>query len=878
MSEPKDKTCPFCEKKGLAILPLRAAVGRTDTKFDVLDLPSGFKQDEVASIDLPANSAQYTTRLLRPGYLYVFNEVRGEWKGYVVTPQGFLYGFDPDEEATPADADKIEFSCYRTGEEYIARCITIPDAEHAGKVWLGFSDTAWTQDVLDKHRAEAYRKRHMRVVNAQDWVKGSTDQDGTAEFTKLTSVVNEFTHKGVKHGKQPSQSKKKNPNTLDPVVIYGYPAFGFSPHAFQGIKHEADGLLDWGKKAKNQPMMTTVPDPVGISMELNQLALHRASEWEDEPERKKRFESSAQIENVRNAVANGAVKQEADDRVENATWAVAITRLLAPTASRRVIRPDWAQRAGSISLQEQGKIAQENWEGYRDSFNHTKRQDFLTQYQSDLGDFDRTTIKSLDRAYIAWLNSSALAESFNCNYSVNDPDNGRDYVLTLKAVLKDASGRNAPRKFVHDQLKGDPNDKTNFVMRALGFNQDDLIKDTIAACERNADGKDPVRTAGLDIYQATEKLYDRHGSADWKELAGHISALYFEVGGGVIEHLSNFVDKGMAWASASLSEKYVLGSMRAALQAGSPGMELVGLSFSGSQEQFSRALAIAVADASGGHSGFLRSRARQIANMNPKNTLTGRALLAVDSDEYSYLSRYSPKTKSSTRAAGIAEEINTETFERLYGSTVEKGSKLQLKGGVVGAIFSALSVRTAFKELADAEASANKGLTIPYMKVSNAMSTLTGALADVAAGISKSFEWGTKAPPLLGQLMKEATYTEALTGVGKLLGAIGGIVAGVLEIIDGVKEFRTDHVMGFTMMALGGIGVMAGLAIFFGGEVAGPIGIVVGILVAIGIWVVSWLRDDDIDKWLKQTMYFGLIDQFDSLETQEKSFKALAHG
>ena len=193
MTEPLAKHCPFCEKQGLPILPLRPAVARRDLEGlgpAALDLPTTLGSGLV-DIALPADSAKYTGRLLRPGYLYTFNELRGEWTAYLVTGYGYLYEFDV-EDITPPDADRIEFSCFRTGEEYIARCITIPDAANAGAVWLGFSDTAWTPAVLEEHRNEAHRQRHMTRVDVGQWVSGKTNQPNTAPFDQLTRVVNEF--------------------------------------------------------------------------------------------------------------------------------------------------------------------------------------------------------------------------------------------------------------------------------------------------------------------------------------------------------------------------------------------------------------------------------------------------------------------------------------------------------------------------------------------------------------------------------------------------------------------------------------------------------------------------------------------------------------
>ncbi|MDR5894398.1 hypothetical protein QC820_16535 [Halomonas mongoliensis] len=101
----------------------------------------------VADITLPEGQT-YTLRLLRGGYLYVFNELRGSWSGYVVTERGYLFPYvtevrhdvltamDPQRVQGGIDAllqpppREEEFSCtLNPDHHYPGRCITIPNAD-----------------------------------------------------------------------------------------------------------------------------------------------------------------------------------------------------------------------------------------------------------------------------------------------------------------------------------------------------------------------------------------------------------------------------------------------------------------------------------------------------------------------------------------------------------------------------------------------------------------------------------------------------------------------------------------------------------------------------------------------------------------------------
>ena len=121
------------------------------------------------------DGARYTLRLLRPGYVYVYNPKDPDemvWRGYEVTDQQYLEEFavfskrplgrkESGQKLAPCNPDK---------NEMIARCITIPGAEDAGIVWIGFSDTKWTEHLLKQNENESFRNRHMRRLDVATYM------------------------------------------------------------------------------------------------------------------------------------------------------------------------------------------------------------------------------------------------------------------------------------------------------------------------------------------------------------------------------------------------------------------------------------------------------------------------------------------------------------------------------------------------------------------------------------------------------------------------------------------------------------------------------------------------------------------------------------
>src|SRR5699024_721800 len=134
-----------------------------------------------------------------------------------------------------------------------------------------------------------------------------------------------------------------------------------------------------------------------------------------------------------------------------------------------------------------------------------------------------------------------------------------------------------------------------------------------------------------------------------------------------------------------------------------------------------------------------------------------------------------------------ATHVQVHDFERLYAASVRRFSSLEVRGGVSGALFAAASVSTAYGELAKADAEANKKVgsasaakkvKIAYWQVRSGMAALVGGLAETAAAMARHFSWGARPIPLLSGFNILNSYSQALSTVGRLLGGVGGIIAG----------------------------------------------------------------------------------------------------
>lgn len=326
--------CDVCKRSGLPILPLRYAITRTDGE-DVSsypagpEVPSSLMDDSLSAIPLPKGQ-RYTMRLLREGFLYVFDEAHGIWYWYIVTDQGYLLEkarfsqrelksldlkkpqtidskFEPPE-------NKQEFSCAANAEHtYPGRFITIKDPETATNIYLAFSDVSWTKRVWKEYaNNENSRRNSMRKISLKNWKSGK--EKYSDKIDNLPQYVSESLRPWRKEYKSDKGNEHTSINSLnssifsnecekigawfdgvktDAIGAYNWwvlnsrlgegSAFSFSNAPVRGIKEQIDGLIKWSYKITSaidmKPMMVVLNDPIGITTDLAVLMGARHKEF-----------------------------------------------------------------------------------------------------------------------------------------------------------------------------------------------------------------------------------------------------------------------------------------------------------------------------------------------------------------------------------------------------------------------------------------------------------------------------------------------------------------------------------------------------------------------------------------------------------------------
>lgn len=878
-----ENPCETCAKEGLPLLLTRYAVMPSETGAPKLS--STLKSSQLGSIPLGAG-AHYGLRLLRSGYVYVYDEARDLWAEYFVTVDGILSKLPPrvlarKEKAPPnplAPAQStsgndalsnlgeqkqgaytdglvlqsqakpaVEFRCARNGAAPLAGVITIRNPKHATNVWIAFSNVEWTHAVFQKHAEETYRRQHMRCISIAGGKVAS--QPGTAPLTELKEHLPEY------RMEQSSASK----------------AFAkWCPHQYNGRQHDAKSLIDAVQAARPQggAAIVALHDPVGLIMEIGALMEMRKRAYVNHDKVFKPYFAANTIFSL-----EGSIKEQA--KVEAMTDAQAADTMdqaifSAAAGGRSAASLGIAQTPARTFTQAQlQQIANDKWRTYTHDRTGKRRFDaavskaWLDTFNENLAKLDAEHIVPLAKAHVAWLKHDCMVKHMSCTFDEQDPASNVAYTATMAQAFQGTADKQPSYELYVSWFKAGAATPDNLLMRALGLNRKQLLDKIKESDDKLLDGRAFPTDMIVDFAKdALEKM-----PPGWQAALGQ---LLQNTGGAWLTYLGAF-EQGKA------------PGMAAAAVAAMSGMQFTKVTVKGNKGKFMAHL--------------MAQLSRLDPNLRVKPNQLGQAvsrqlkLLEIEgasmdgTDKRSWLVVLDPTELSDPSLKGLKGDALAKKIAQAI-QTPDKLPNLQSKAfrsGVRSAGFDALGnfcvgavqLINFTKLVADYTDAMKHEQGEARNRMLAGGAAVLGTFGEVAgAGLDALGK--AKLPNARGLAMSQ--IPDALRLGGRLIGLASGVFVACLDLMQGLEAYKKgDHGLAFAFGSAAAFGSVLAIA-FFKAAALGPVAwffVGLGVLVLLGVtWWIEKNRDNKVQEWLMRC-HFGTRPQGEKYPTQAEEAKEL---
>lgn len=891
--------CPNCIRFGFPILLARYAVARTDAEVrrraPPLQAPFG---SGVKDIVLPASDAQYTLRLLRGGYVYAFNETRDEWLAWQVNEHGDLSSFDIRDTSPPPQNDDAPASCSRHGSAMMSKCIVLPDAKWGTTLWLAFSAAPWTAKVWRRHQNAAYRQRSMRRIDMAGWVGSGNPQPHMASLYQTLDQVAEF------HLVDTYSILPKTPDATNLPRMEVLPGAHALAHSLSGrvqyAQHQLDLLRAQARLAARQdapdhplavaPALVALDDPVGIIADLNQLAMTRLLEWENEPERAEKRQSAAAITALREAIHQGAIEDEVHRKRTNAMVGRGIVGVFGGRAAAQELSrslPLWTDDAFAVEDEEEVlRLGRKSWKKYRKHLRggNAYARWLKNTYLDEQDRFYQKHIAALDDGYIAWLSAAAFKQHMVCNFDSTDTTSGILYQEAVTAMLQDATSRGKVFAYVLEQLEnGDPLDPESILLRAQVWNQDALISDwkQVLAKTSTAPGARDWLLAANGLSNAFKALLDNPAAGKTAGMYQGSARLLEHLSGPVTRMVGDEIGRMVAADVGRLPARWQMGLMTAMAQSGSPQTQLVDLTGHTTPKRARKALAMTLASRAGLNAAQQASVAATAALESANATMDGARfkfgmLAFVDADQLKLFKALNAKAVMPGPAIQrhLQRTLSVVDLHDAMRSTVSGLHRSSYGYGVAGLVMMSASLGHLNQQIMKAPVEERALLKANFAA---GVAALVGDSAIVLGEVGAKLPWLSRslAEPMGRWMYNAGTRAAVLRAGGQILSGVAGMLLGALLIYEGARDLSLNMGYGIAMGALGIATVVFSFMTLSG--VGIPAGVLLMIATAVVTVVVSYFKPDDVERWLDKVIHFGANGSgaFGNIEMQEAALNSL---
>ena len=826
-----DKKCEYCDKRGVPIVPLRYAVVPAGAGAPIADGPA---------IKLPAKAAHYTRRLLRAGYLYVFDEARNRWEVYYVTPQSYFFKIT-EAPGIPPVLPKKPFDCPDEGDRALASCVTIADSKNATKVWLGFSDTQWTKAVRDKHGDAAYRKRHMRCVDVKAFA-------ASADAVHCIGIHMVSTHV-LEHA-------------LDATA--GDQAAGWSPFAVNARKDRTERLVQECENLhRGKGFAVVLEDPAGVATELGVLMQRNLDLFVKAKVRQRELAVANAIGQIEHAVREQALfaeEQAAENLANESLSQPDIGMLFSGYRDKKLKRIEELRTVTAAEAKRAGDVA---WARYSAKFDEKAWKKWQVGFNAALSSYDADFIAPLAGKHRDWMESAAMGAYFECCYDSSSADAGVVYAKTVQLCIGGTQDKAACFDLYTKWLQGDVNDKTNLILGALTLNLEKTRKEIADAAKVNLDWRGfPWDGVIGNFGKATERV-----AANEADALGRIVA---QLGGPIAKMLGDAVNGPIRHAVVALGMVSGHPIVKVEVTGGKKAFramvirELTKLSGTPiNQRQMERAVAAEL-------------RRLEVYGMKLDGTEKRQFLLMVDPDQVARMPR---GLKPSARAQWLASSIRTpEDMEGLnlssWKTKVGNPASAAVKGSVpfIFGTVAALLQYKAYEKLTEDE---GKAMAHEHGEATWRLRAGMGAMAGTITELV-----GTGAERIAPLIPRWGHGFVSVSGKwltigGKALGLGGALVMAAWDVNQAVSNFKENNSgVGWAYLGSALFGVGAAIFLLIGWTGVGLI--LIALLMAVAV-LIEYIKDNKVQDWLERC-HWGKLQHYPDLQTELRELKLATAG
>ncbi|MFV7433987.1 MULTISPECIES: T6SS effector BTH_I2691 family protein [Pseudomonas] len=516
-------TCNACERSGLPILLLREAYApRPDTGRPYR------LADDSEIIFHPMHTDQL--RLLRQGYVYVLLD-QEIWQAYEVAAEGTLRRFPVSQMpfGPPRSLPKV---CATEGHDVIASFINI-DTLLYRKAWIAFANDPWPRSVLDRYR------------------QGIADSDpGTlARFVEVD--LNTARNDPASLGIAITDSFRFG---LEQVLEFST----FSSARFTSVHGFYSRLGRWHEtrthvrnviqqeQLPNGVLALTLPDPVGMVMELNAQRtgwVQALQEWRAQPQRHFEYFTSQALLGIRELHAAMAAVQGAEDAQREARQIEQWND--SPIAAKAYLPPVDIDAQTERNTARKQQDARERLE---ERYDESARAAFQADYDRELKNW-QSMIDQVGDLYARHYAKRAFQQIGYYDYDATSPVSVEYFIQMMAACLAGGPTETLPqegqplgitqhiwqqlleddRSLLYQALLAKNQKLMQQVARALSGDDFGKVYDIIKGIAGTADGQllmiKPIQDAVGQLLAATNSAgnaLSQHLSERTKTLIGHV--------------------------------------------------------------------------------------------------------------------------------------------------------------------------------------------------------------------------------------------------------------------------------------------------------------------------------------------------------------------